>query len=85
MDPQEAVICLGEILVTMPEFSEDGVYEAMVNAGMPPKLADRTYKFTQIAWGRWFLGNNKFLDDLRITMSPAYMCLNADGNIIELG
>jgi hypothetical protein len=50
--PDTAVAWLADILASWDEFTEDGVYSALADAGVPGALADRAYKFTQIAWGR---------------------------------
>jgi hypothetical protein len=76
---EEAVDCLVEILATRTEFSEDQLYAAMGEAGVPEASADRAYKFTQIAWGRIFLGG------LGVTFAPDYLCFNGRGEVIEAG
>jgi hypothetical protein len=68
-----------DILDTPAEFTEDQVYAAMVDAGIPGPVADRAYKFTQIAWGR------VFLDGLGVQFAPDYLCFDAAGEVIESG
>lgn len=79
MTPEAAVACLVDTLATRAEFTEDEVYTAMADAGIPAPVADRAYKFTQIAWGR------VFLDGLGINFAPDYLCFNAAGEVIETG
>jgi len=79
MTPQTAVACLVEILETRSEFTQDEVYQAMVDAGVPESVADRAFKFTQIAWGR------VFLDGMGIKFSQDYLCFNGAGEVLESG
>lgn len=79
MTPDEAVNQLATVVTGDTELSPDAIYEAMSKAGVPDDVADRAYKFTQIAWGRLFL------DGLGVTFPPDYFCLNASGDIIESG
>ena len=79
MTPEVAVTKLAEIAAARPELSEDGLYEALTAAGVPPELADRAYKFTQIAWGRTFLGG------LGVRFSRHYLCFDAEGAVVESG
>ncbi len=79
MTPEAAVSQLAEIVVARRAFSEDDVYAAMADAGIPTDVADRAYKFTQTAWGRAFLA------PLGVRFSPDYVCFNASGDIIESG
>jgi hypothetical protein len=51
----------------------------MAEAGVPERVADRAYKFTQIAWGRIFL------DSLGVQFAKDYVCFNAAGDVIEAG
>jgi hypothetical protein len=51
----------------------------MAEAGIPDPVADRAFKFTQIAWGR------VFLDGLGVQFSPDYLCFNGAGEVIESG
>jgi hypothetical protein len=64
--PAAAVTRLAETVAASPELTEDEIYEAMAAAGVPEVLADRAYKFTQIAWGR------VFLDGMGIDFMPDY-------------
>jgi hypothetical protein len=79
--PEAAVTCLAEILdFCQPvEFTEDQVYDALAEAGVPASVADQAYKFTQIAWGR------VLLEGLGIQFSPDYLCFNAAGEVVESG
>lgn len=79
MKPEEAVGRLAEIISTRAEFTEDDVYAAMAEAGVPDPIADRAYKFTQTAWGR------VFLDGLGVRFGTDYLCFNAAGDVIESG
>jgi hypothetical protein len=79
LTPQEAVEHIINITAEFPEFFDDDVYDAMFEAGVPDEIADRVFKFTQIAWGR------VCLDDLGVKSDPGYLCFNADGEIIESG
>lgn len=79
MRPEETVACLVKILAARPEFTEEEVYAAMANAGIPDDAADRAYKFTQIAWGQ------VLLDDLGVKSTEEYICLNGAGEAIESG
>ena len=51
----------------------------MAAAGIPAPVADRAYKFTQVAWGRLFLSG------FGIEFAPDYLCFNATGDVIESG
>jgi hypothetical protein len=66
MTPAAAVARLAEIVAASPGLTEDGIYDALAAAGVPEPLADRAYKFTQIAWGR------VFLDGMGIDLLPDY-------------
>jgi hypothetical protein len=79
MIPEAAVARLAEILAAQAEFSENDVYAAMAEAGIPDDVADRAYKFTQMAWGR------AFLDDLGVKFAPDYVCFNGAGDVVESG
>jgi hypothetical protein len=57
----------------------DEIYRAAVASGVPGRLADRAFKFAQIAWGRFSLGT------LGVQFSPDDMCFNADGEVVESG
>jgi hypothetical protein len=77
--PEAAVARLGEIIAARAEFTEDDIYAAMAEAGIPDPIADRAFKFTQIAWGR------VFLDGLGLQFSPDYLCFNGAGDVVESG
>lgn len=79
MTPQAAVARLAEIVTPRAEFTEDDIYAAMADAGIPESVADRAYKFTQIAWGRAFLAG------MGVSFSPEYTCFNGAGAVIESG
>ena len=79
MTPEAAVARLFDIIAPRTEFTEDAVYAAMGDAGVPGPVADRAYKFAQIASGR------QLLSGMGISFSPDYTCLNADGDAIESG
>ncbi len=79
VSPESAVACLADIVADRHEFTEDEVYTALADAGVPTSLADRAYKFTQVAWGRVFLAS------LGVRFSPDYVCLNALGEVVESG
>ena len=55
---------LFDIIAARIDFTEDTVYAAMGEAGVPRPVADRAYKFTQIACGRALLGG------LGVRLSP---------------
>ena len=76
MTPEAAVHRLFDIIATRTEFTEDAVYAAMVEAGVPGPAADRAYKFAQIACGR------VLLDGLGVRFSPDYTCFNGAGEVI---
>jgi len=78
VSPETAVAWLAE-LAAPREFSEDELYAAMAEVGIPDRLADRAYKFTQTAWGRALLA------PLGVRFSPLYYCFNAAGDVIESG
>ncbi len=78
-DTTGGVTHLAEIVAPRIQFNEDEVYEAMANAGIPGPVADRAYKFTQIAWGRVLLYG------LQVRFSPEYTCFNGVGEVIETG
>jgi hypothetical protein len=79
MTPEEAVERLATVLMADSEVCPDDIYDALAKAGVPDDVADRAYKFTQIAWGRVLLGG------LGLRFPPDYFCLNASGDIIESG
>lgn len=77
--PADAVAWLADILAAWHEFTEDEAYAAMTDAGIPDAIADRAYKFTQVAWGRALLAG------LGVQFSPKYFCCNASGTVVESG
>ena len=79
MSPEAAVACLVEIIAGRTEFTEEDLYAALTSSGVPEPVADRAYKFTQIAWGRVFLVG------FGIKFAPDYLCFNSAGEVIESG
>jgi hypothetical protein len=79
MTPEEAVARLAELMDTRAKLAEDDIYTMMREAGIPDPVADRAFKFTQIAWGRVFLGS------FGVRFSPDYLCFNAVGDVVESG
>lgn len=79
MTPEETVAHLASILGARAEFSADDIYADMETAGIPAAVADRAYKFTQIAWGQAFLAN------LGVTFASNYFCFNSAGEVTESG
>src|SRR6266849_4272136 len=79
VSPDTAVAWLADIVASRNEFTEDEVYSALADAGVPGALADRAYKFTQIAWARSLLAR------LGVQFSPEYVCFDASGKIVESG
>jgi hypothetical protein len=77
--PEAAVTCLAEIIGSQSDFTEDDIYTAMAKAGIPDPIADRAYKFTQIAWAR------VFLDGMGLRFSQDYLCFNRTGDVVESG
>ena len=77
MKPSDAVADLAAVLLASPEASVEEIYDALTRRGLTQDIADRTFKFTQIAWGRRFLEGFKFED--------LYFCLDAEGRVIEEG
>jgi hypothetical protein len=77
--PEAAVTRLAEIIATRDDFTENDLYAAMADAGIPAPVADRAYKFTQTAWGR------VFLDGIGVRFSNDYLCFNGAGDVIESG
>jgi hypothetical protein len=79
MTPEAAVVRLVEIIDSDAEFTEDSVYAAMAESGIPNAIADRAFKFTQLAFGRLFL------DGMGIKFPADYLCFDAAGDVIESG
>jgi hypothetical protein len=79
MTPEAAIDSLAATIAAPAEFSEDDIYAAMAEAGMPGPVADRAFKFTQAAWGR------AFLEGLGVTFAPDYLCFNGAGAVVESG
>jgi hypothetical protein len=79
MTPEAAVARLFDIIAGRTEFTEDTVYAAMGESGVPGPVADRAYKFAQIACGR------QLLSGMDISFSSDYTCFNAAGDAIESG
>jgi hypothetical protein len=78
--PEAAVAQLTEAIAARAEFTQDDLYAAMEQAGIPASDADRAFKFTQIAWGRRYLAD---LGDFKF--APDYACFNGAGDVIESG
>jgi hypothetical protein len=76
---EAAVARLAEFVAPRVELTQDDVYAALADAGIPFLVADRALKFTQIAWGR------VVLDGLGVHFAPDYLCLNGAGDVIETG
>jgi NACalpha-BTF3-like transcription factor len=79
MTPEAAVARLAELMDTRDKLSQDDIYTMMREAGIPDPVADRALKFTQIAWGRVFLGS------FGVRFSPDYFSFNAVGDVVEQG
>jgi hypothetical protein len=79
VSPETAVAWLADIVAAWDEFTEEEVYSAMADAGVADAVADRAYKFTQLAWGRALLAG------LGVRFSPEYVCFNASGEVVESG
>lgn len=79
MTPETAITCLFDIIASRVEFTEDTVYAAMKEAGVSEPVADRAYKFAQIACGR------QLLSGMGNCLAPDYTCFNAAGEAIESG
>ncbi len=80
MKPDDALSRLVQILASHPEASEIEIHRSLVNQGIAELLADRAYKFTQIAWGRLLLegmGIHQFSED--------YLCFDSEGRVVETG
>ena len=77
--PETAVAWFADIVAPWHEFNENEAFAAMADAGIPDALADRAFKFTQVAWGRALLAG------LGVTFSPTYLCFNASGKVVESG
>jgi|GEM_PF-654116 len=77
--PERAVAYLVEMLASHPNLTDDELFQAMAEAGIPDRLADRAYQFTQTAWGRLFL------EQMKIDLSSDYFCFDAAGNVVETG
>jgi len=78
MTPEGTVKHLAEVLDARPEFSVDDVYQQLNALGIPPRDADKAYKFTQIACGRLIL-------DGLARFASEYYWLNASGDEVESG
>lgn len=81
MTPHEAIQQLVVILRrgTWGSVSEDEIVGALTEAGVPADVAERAYKFTQIACGR------KLLEGMGITFSNEFLCFNRFGDVVESG
>jgi len=76
---EAAVARLAEFVASRAEFTQDDVYAALADSGIPYLVADRALKFTQTAWGR------VVLDGLGVHLAPDYLCLDGAGDVIETG
>ncbi len=74
-----AVSLLFDLVAAHPEITEDEILQAMHSAGVPAGIAERAYRFTQIAWGRGLL------EGLGIRFSSEYICFDSEGEISERG
>lgn len=79
MTPEAAVARLAEILAARADLTEDEIYAAMAEAGIPDAVALRTLEFTRVAWGRLLL------EGLAVRFSTEYFCFNAAGDVVESG
>jgi hypothetical protein len=79
MTPEAVVAHLANLVATEDEFTEDTLYTAMSEDGIPDDLADLAFKFTQVAWGR------VYLEGLGVRFSPDYLCFNGKGEVVESG
>jgi len=77
--PEAAVDTLARLLDARAPISQSDAVDALIAAGIPAEIADRAYRFTQIAWGR------VLLDGLGIGFAPDYMFLNPHGKVLETG
>ncbi|MES1244395.1 MAG: hypothetical protein ABUT39_22515 [Acidobacteriota bacterium] len=76
---EAAVARLAEFVAPRAEFTQNDVYAALADAGIPFLVADRAFKFTQAAWGRVSLGG------LGVHFAPDYLCLDGAGDVVESG
>jgi hypothetical protein len=79
VSPETAVEWLSDIVAARQEFTDDDIYAVLADAGVSDRLADRAFKFTQIAWGR------ALLDGLGVRFPPEYFWLNGRGEVVESG
>lgn len=80
MTPEDAINRLVETLSKADaSFTEDDIYSSMASAGVPTAIADRAYKFAQIACGRMLL------DGIGVRFAKEFYCFDANGRIIESG
>jgi hypothetical protein len=77
--PETAVAWLADVIAGRDDFTEDDLYAALAEAGVPDSVADRAFKFTQTAWGR------AFLDGLGVQFPADYLCFNGAGEVAESG
>ena len=77
--PEGAVSRLFETIAANPEIEEDEIFGALSEAGIEEAVAERAFKFTQIAFGR------KFLEGMGIQFSSDYFCFDSEGEIWEKG
>ena len=79
MTPDDAVVQLAGVINAAPEASVDQIYDSLVQNGLTEEAADRTYKFTQLAWGQ------AFLREVGVRFPEEYFCFDADGRVVERG
>lgn len=80
MTPRESIQQLANVLASIsPEFTEDDVYKALAEAGVPEDAAGRAYRFAQIACGR------RVLDGMGIKFSDEYLCFDRNGDVTKSG
>lgn len=79
MTPERTVILLTELLAADAPADEEALVAPLVEAGVPEGEAERAIRFTQIAWGR------ALLEALDLSLAPRYLCLGAEGEVLEEG
>ncbi|MGL6094437.1 MAG: DUF6348 family protein [Fimbriiglobus sp.] len=78
--PAAAVRRVALTVTNLASFTENDVYAALENAGLPSRIADRAYKMTQTAWARATFGGPD-----GVQFPPEYYCFNAAGDLVESG
>jgi hypothetical protein len=80
MNPSDVIHQLFEVLSrTEPSFSQRQIMEELVSLGVNLRVADRAYKFAQIACGRLFM------QGLGVSYTDSFMWFNASGDVVETG